>query len=95
VVDQETGEFLASYFSALPLATGAATASRISAFDALSSLEALYYVAAVLKVDDQPKLTAYLECAERSGVLLTHHTAIRRQRAISSPQYQAAAGAGA
>ena len=94
MVDQETGEFLASYFSALPSATGAATASRISAFDALSSLEALYYVAAVLKVDDQPKLTAYLECAERSGVLLTHHIAIRRP-AIISAQYQAAAGAGA
>ena len=95
VVDQETGEFLASYFSALPSATGVATASRISAFDALSSLEALYYVAAVLKGDDQPKLAAYLECAERSGVLLTHHIAIRRRRTISSAQYQAAAGAGA
>jgi hypothetical protein len=71
MADGEIGAFLTSYFRAAPSDTGAPTASRIAAFNAHSSLEALYYVAAVLKVNDKHKLTTYLECAERCGVLGT------------------------
>jgi len=94
-VEREVGAFLASYFRALPSPTGAATASRIAAFDAHSSLEALYYVAAVLKISDQHKLATYLQCAERSSVLGTRHFVARQLCSADSPQYQCAAPAGA
>lgn len=95
MTDREIGAFLASYFRALPSTTGVATASRISAFGALSSLEALYYVAAVLKVSDSHKLATYLECAERSGVLGTSPATLMPLHSADSPHYQSAAGAGA
>jgi aminoglycoside phosphotransferase (APT) family kinase protein len=95
MADREIGAFLASYFRAVPSDTGAPIASRIAAFNAHSALEALYYVAAVLKVSDKHRLAPYLECAERSGVLSTRRLASRSRRSADSPQYWQAAPAGA
>jgi aminoglycoside phosphotransferase (APT) family kinase protein len=63
-VNREVGAFLKGYFSA---ATNAATrnlAGRVGTFVALSCLEALYYVAAVLRVDDPRIEELYLRCAQ-------------------------------
>lgn len=95
MADREIGAFLASYFRAVPSDTGAPIASRIAAFNAHSSLEALYYVAAVLKVSDQQRLAPYLQCAEKSGVLATRQFASWSLRSADSPQYRHAAIAGA
>jgi Phosphotransferase enzyme family len=95
MADREIGAFLASYFRAAPSDTGAPIASRIAAFNAHSSLEALYYVAAVLKVRNKHRLAPYLECAERSGVLGTRQFASWSLRCSESPQYWHAASAGA
>jgi aminoglycoside phosphotransferase (APT) family kinase protein len=95
MADREIGAFLASYFGAVPSDAGAPTASRIAAFNAHSSLEALYYVAAVLKVSEKHRLAPYLECAERSGVLGTRQFASRRLRSTDSTQCWHAAPVGA
>jgi hypothetical protein len=95
MADREIGAFLASYFRAVPSDTGDPTASRIAAFNAHSSLEALYYVAAVLKVSDKHRLAPYLECAERSNVLGTRQFASRPLRSADSTQYWHPAPVGA
>jgi hypothetical protein len=94
MADREIGAFLASYFRAVPSDTGVPTASRIAAFNAHSSLEALYYVAAVLKVSDKHRLAPYLECAEKSGVL-GRQFASRPLRSAESTQHWHAAPVGA
>lgn len=62
-VNQEVGAFLQGYFTA---ASGDARnlAGRVGTFVALSCLEALYYVAAVLRVDDPCTEELYLRCAQ-------------------------------
>jgi Phosphotransferase enzyme family len=95
MADREIGAFLASYFRAVPSDRGASIASRIAAFNAHSSLEALYYVAAVLKVSEKQRLAPYLECAERSGVLDTRKFVSWPLRAADSPRHWHAASAGA
>jgi hypothetical protein len=95
MADREIGAFLASYFRAVTSDTGAPIASRIAAFNAHSSLEALYYVAAVLKVRNKHRLAPYLECAERSGVLGTRQFASWSLRCSESLQYWHPASAGA
>ncbi len=64
----EIDAFRRSYFSAVALAQGVATAPRIAPFEALACIEALYYVASVLKVRDPARITMYTKCVEMSRV---------------------------
>jgi phosphotransferase family enzyme len=62
----EIDAFLGSYFSAVPSIQRIAIASRIAAYVALAGLEALYYVASVLKVVDPDRIAIYVKCMEGS-----------------------------
>jgi aminoglycoside phosphotransferase (APT) family kinase protein len=64
--NQEIDAFLRSYLSTLPLIEGVAIVSRIAPYAALASLEALYYVASVLKIVDAGRLATYVNCMRES-----------------------------
>jgi hypothetical protein len=80
-VNHEIGAFLGSYFSAVPFIEGITTAQRIAPYVALSSLEALYYVACVLKVVDSARISIYVKCLQdlelRATESFTLHLAAR------------------
>jgi hypothetical protein len=63
-VNREVGAFLKGYFTAASSAHACNLAGRVGTFVALSCLEALYYVAAVLRVDDPCAEELYLRCAQ-------------------------------
>lgn len=62
----EVDAFLEGYFSAVPSIHKAVMVPRIASYVALSSLEALYYVASVLKVTDPARVQMYLNCVRQS-----------------------------
>jgi hypothetical protein len=72
---REIDAFLESYFSAVPLTQGIAVAPRIGPYVALSSLEALYYVASVLKVVDSGRIGMYMNCLRESELRATESDA--------------------
>ena len=86
--NQEVDAFRNGYFSAIPLARGACLARRIAPFVAHACLEALYYVACVMKVPDPGLHAIYLRSGLDSGVL-----AVAAPRA-SDTQRAYAAGVG-
>ncbi len=57
----EINAFLRSYLSAIPVTQAFAIAPRIATYVALSSMEALYYVASVLKVTDSSRIAMYVK----------------------------------
>jgi tRNA A-37 threonylcarbamoyl transferase component Bud32 len=65
-VDQEIAAFLESYFSGVPEAERKALRPRVGPYTALSSLEALYYVASVLKVRNAARIAMYVQCLRES-----------------------------
>jgi aminoglycoside phosphotransferase (APT) family kinase protein len=67
-VDKEIGAFLESYFSGVSEAQGNAINARVAPYAALSSFEALYYVASVLKVTNAARVAMYMQCLRESGV---------------------------
>ena len=67
-VNQEIVAFLEGYFSGVPVAHGTTVGPRIAAYVALSSFEALYYVASVLKVTNPAKIAMYMQCLRESGL---------------------------
>jgi hypothetical protein len=67
-VNQEIIAFLESYFSGVSEALGNAVGPRIAPYAALSTFEALYYVASVLKVTNSARIAMYMQCLRESGV---------------------------
>jgi hypothetical protein len=67
-VNQEIIAFLEAYFSGVSVADGTTVGPRIAPYAALSSLEALYYVASVLKVTNPSKIAMYMQCLRESGL---------------------------
>jgi aminoglycoside phosphotransferase (APT) family kinase protein len=67
-VNQEIVAFLEGYFSGVSVADGTTIGPRIAPYAALSSLEALYYVASVLKVTNSAKIAMYVQCLRESGL---------------------------
>jgi hypothetical protein len=67
-VNQEIGAFLESYFSGVLGPLGDAVLTRIAPYAALSTFEALYYVASVLKVTNSARIAMYMQCLRESGV---------------------------
>jgi aminoglycoside phosphotransferase (APT) family kinase protein len=63
-VNRQVGAFLKGYLTAASGAHARNLAGRVGTFVALSCLEALYYVAAVLRVDDPCTEDLYLRCAQ-------------------------------
>ncbi|HKF20084.1 MAG TPA: phosphotransferase [Candidatus Angelobacter sp.] len=63
-VNREVAAFLKGYFAAASNTHVRDLAGRVRTFVALSCLEALYYVAAVLRVDDPCTEELYLRCAQ-------------------------------
>jgi aminoglycoside phosphotransferase (APT) family kinase protein len=63
-VTPEIGAFLKGYFAAASSAGARSLAGRVGTFVALSCLEALYYVVAVLRVHDPRTEELYLRCAQ-------------------------------
>ncbi len=68
-VDRDTKAFLCGYLQGMPIATAATLSERVAVFVAHAALEALYYVASILRVSDRERIQVYLRCAEESGVL--------------------------
>ena len=68
-VNQEIIVFLESYFNCTPQAERAAIRLRIAPFVVLSSIEALYYVASVLKVSNPTRIAMYAQCLLESELL--------------------------
>jgi tRNA A-37 threonylcarbamoyl transferase component Bud32 len=66
--NQEIVAFLESYFGAVPKAQADAIGPRVAPYVALSSLEALYYVASVLKVKAPARISLYRQCVQESGL---------------------------
>jgi hypothetical protein len=66
--NQEIVAFLESYFSGVSEAQGNAISARVAPYTALSSFEALYYVASVLKVTNAARIAMYMQCVRESGV---------------------------
>ena len=64
--NHEIDAFLESYLAAVPLPQRVAIARRIAPYIFLSGLEALYYVASVLKVVDSGRIAPYLQCVRES-----------------------------
>jgi aminoglycoside phosphotransferase (APT) family kinase protein len=63
-VNREVGAFLKGYFTAASRVDVRNLAGRVGTFAALACLEALYYVAAVLRVHDPRNEGLYLRCAQ-------------------------------
>jgi hypothetical protein len=66
--NQEIDAFLESYFGGVTEEQGNAISARVAPYTALSSLEALYYVASVLKVTNPARVAMYMQCVRESGV---------------------------
>jgi Ser/Thr protein kinase RdoA (MazF antagonist) len=64
--NHEADAFLASYLSAAPLIQRTEIARRITPYVALAALEALYYVASVLKVGDSDRIAMYVRSMQES-----------------------------
>jgi aminoglycoside phosphotransferase (APT) family kinase protein len=62
----EIDAFTEGYFSSVATPRAMATAERVPPYAVLTSLEALYYVASVLKVVDRGRIAIYLECLRQS-----------------------------
>jgi Ser/Thr protein kinase RdoA (MazF antagonist) len=75
--NHEADAFLASYFSAVPFRQRMAIAQRIAPYVALSGLEALYYVASVLKIGDPDRLAMYMKCIQASELGAIEYAAPR------------------
>ena len=67
-VNQEITAFFESYFSGMSEAHGNGVGPRIAPYVGLSSLEALYYVASVLKVTNTARIAMYMQCLRESGL---------------------------
>lgn len=67
-VNQEIVAFLEGYFGGVSVAHATTVGPRIAAYVALSSFEALYYVASVLKVTNPAKIAMYMQCLRESGL---------------------------
>ena len=67
-VNREVNAFLKGYFTAASGADVRNLAGRVWTFVAISCLEALYYVAAVLRVHDPRAEKLYLKCAQGSSL---------------------------
>lgn len=67
-VNPEIDAFLKGYFRAAHSAGALNLADRVGTFVAISCLEALYYVAAVLRVHDPRTEKLYLKCAQDCGL---------------------------
>jgi hypothetical protein len=78
-VNLEIVAFLESYFSGVSEARANAVGRRIAPYAALSSLEALYYVASVLKVTNTARIAMYVQCLRESG-LPPVETAVPRKK---------------
>jgi aminoglycoside phosphotransferase (APT) family kinase protein len=65
--NQEILAFLESYFNGVSEAQANLTSPRIAPYAALSSFEALYYVASVLKVTNPARIVMYMQCVRESG----------------------------
>jgi Phosphotransferase enzyme family len=73
--NHEIDAFLGGYFSAVPLIQAITIAPRIAPYVALSNLEALYYVASVLKVAEASRIAPYLKCVRESEMLANQSAA--------------------
>jgi aminoglycoside phosphotransferase (APT) family kinase protein len=69
--NKEAEAFLGSYFSVVPSIQRTAIAPRIAPYVALAGLEALYYVASVLKVVDSGRIAMYVKCMQESELWLS------------------------
>ena len=65
--NREIYAFLTSYFRAIPRMQAPIIAGRIAPYATLASIEALYYVASVLKVTDPDRLAMYVNCVRESA----------------------------
>jgi aminoglycoside phosphotransferase (APT) family kinase protein len=74
--DPEIDAFLRSYLSTLPLIEATAIAARIAPHAALAGLEALYYVASVLKIVDASRLALYVNCMRESELRAAQFAAL-------------------
>jgi thiamine kinase-like enzyme len=66
-VNHEIAAFLKGYFSAVSVAQAASIVSRLSVYEMHSCIEALYYVASVLRVSDPARIAMYMKCVQESG----------------------------
>jgi len=73
--NQQIEVFLQSYFSSIAAAQRITIGDRIAPFVALSSLEALYYVASVLKVTQPTVIAMYVKCLRQAGLSFKAATA--------------------
>ena len=64
--NQEILAFLESYFNGVSEAQANLISPRIAPYAALSSFEALYYVASVLKVTNPARIAMYMQCVRES-----------------------------
>ena len=67
--NREIEAFLESYFTAVSPKPDSGILWRIASYVTLSNLEALYYVAGVLRVADPSRLGMYLNCIRRSELV--------------------------
>jgi len=87
-VNRQIAAFLESYFSGVSEAHGHAFAPRVAPYAALSSIEALYYVASVLKVTNPAKIAMYMQCLRESGLQPAEAPAVdARARTVSAPEW--------
>ena len=68
--NQQIEVFLQSYFYSVAMAQQITIAARIAPFVGLSSVEALYYVASVLKVTQPAVIAMYMKCVHQAGLPL-------------------------
>jgi hypothetical protein len=66
-VNHEVQAFWNAYFSSVSPARVARLEERVAAFVAFSCLEALYYVACIMKVTEADLIARYLRCVQDSG----------------------------
>jgi hypothetical protein len=90
--DREIEIFLRSYYSNVSLQHGISVSSRLGPFVLLSGLEALYYVACVLKVTQPSRIAMYLKCLRQVGLPLIKSRALKTADVRCAPQRSAIAG---
>jgi len=76
-VNREIVAFLESYFTGVSDARANEIGPRVAPYTALSSIEALYYVASVLKVTQPARIAMYMQCLRESGLPPMETTARR------------------
>jgi hypothetical protein len=67
-VNREIVAFLESYLSGVSDPRANELGPRVAPYAALSSIEALYYVASVLKVTQPSRIAMYMQCLRESGL---------------------------